>query len=100
VKKTVGLGPDVHHRPIRCPHCGGLVDTSCCFFKDKAPAPGDMTICFLCRELAVYTRKMNLRLPTERELYAIAGDERLRLALRALSKTPPLKRHPKSGVSR
>jgi hypothetical protein len=83
------LGPEVHHRPVRCPHCGSLFDASTCFFEYKAPEPGDMAICFHCHEIAVYTRRMNLRLPTERELYAIAGDERLRMALEVLSRMPP-----------
>jgi hypothetical protein len=32
---------------------------------------------------------MNLRLPTERELYELAGDERLRMLLLALAEEVP-----------
>jgi hypothetical protein len=89
-----GLGPDISHQPIKCPHCGSMVDTSACFFEEKAPKPGNVTICFYCHDIAVYTRKMNLRLPTERELYEIAGDECLRIALTVLSKMTPRKIRP------
>ena len=85
------LGKDCHLPKSNCTNCGAETDGATCVADDRFPSPGDFTICISCGHLMCFTEQLGLREPTDEELVAIAGDDRLILAsamLGAITKKP------------
>lgn len=82
------LKPTIHitwHGAIECLRCGYHLDATSHLSKPISPKPGDLTVCANCHEVMVFTRSMNLRLPTEREVFEMADDDELRRLLQAMA---------------
>jgi hypothetical protein len=62
--------------PVSCWRCEKTTDTTTAAVgEDTAPAPGDVSICFYCGELAVFTgRGLETRQPTDAERAEILAD--------------------------
>jgi hypothetical protein len=67
----------------RCLHCRKIVDGATNINDDKAPTPGDATVCIYCGHLMIFGKAMRLRNPTSEEIHALAGDANL-LTVQAL----------------
>jgi len=75
---TTDLAPD------HCTACGKLCDAATIANADDAvPSPGDVTICFDCGHIMVFTKDMRLRDPTAAECLEIAGDKDILAAQKA-----------------
>lgn len=58
----------------QCPACGENLDTSThAGEEDFEPRPGDLSVCFYCREVSVFTDDLKLRPMTEAEFVASRG---------------------------
>jgi hypothetical protein len=62
-----------------CLSCGIQANaaTSVGYAPNKKPTPGDVTVCFKCGHIMLFGDKLELREPTAKEAYAIAGDKRI-----------------------
>jgi hypothetical protein len=51
-----------------CPTCGKVFDSATCATGNEAPKPGDVTVCFGCGMILVFTEDMGVRpmTPSER----------------------------------
>jgi hypothetical protein len=68
-------GPNLPPSP--CTACGKVSDTATHVGSDIAPSPGDMTICFYCHHLMVFTNNLTQRDLTDDEMIEVAGDPTL-----------------------
>jgi hypothetical protein len=58
-----------------CPTCGYEVDRATCFTEQaSSPSSGDISVCFECGSIAVYTDALSLRSPTEAEVQKLKAD--------------------------
>lgn len=60
-----------------CHGCGYKPDRATDAFGDAVPKAGDVSICLSCGELAVFTKDLTLRPPTEEESKRFNSDERI-----------------------
>ena len=74
---------------LACPHCGRTNEAHAGVDDDQRPEPGDVSICWACRQPSLYT-ETGLRLPTAEEDAEIRSDPNVRQALAAMreSHTP------------
>lgn len=65
--------------PMACPHCGKVNDAQTCITEPGAsPEKGDVSLCFTCAGVAVFTGEgMTVRLPTDEEAAEFAADGRI-----------------------
>ena len=77
-----------------CPSCGKKLNAATHPTEDVTPSPGDVTICFGCQDLLIFTEDLGLRRPTEAEIEAFPLDEisRYQRALRELKSGPASRR--------
>jgi hypothetical protein len=61
----------------QCLYCLARIDSSSPKPGNDAPTPGDgdVTVCFLCGGLMVFTNELKLRLPTPQEFVLLIADE-------------------------
>jgi hypothetical protein len=58
-----------------CVECGKPLDAATFLMDDKVkPNPGDISICFYCGHMTVFTDDMHRRELTPEEIHDIAGD--------------------------
>jgi hypothetical protein len=76
-----------------CPNCGKPLDAAMSTEGDHKPSPGDMTICMDCRHLCAFAEDMRLRELTGDEVVAVAGDQRVLRAMKALGDLERWKQH-------
>lgn len=62
-----------------CPHCGRVNDLHDGPTRDATPGSGDVSICWRCRGLAIYTDG-GVRAPTPVEAAELTADPRIRAA--------------------
>lgn len=67
-----------------CPNCGKQLNAAMSTEGDHKPSPGDITICMDCRHLCAFAEDMNLRELMDDEVVAVAGDQRILRAMKAL----------------
>jgi ssRNA-specific RNase YbeY (16S rRNA maturation enzyme) len=67
-----------------CPNCQKEVDAATPMGTNREPRVGDLAICINCASLLIYTRKMNLRLPNDKEARELNADYRVNLAQTAV----------------
>ena len=58
---------DAYLTPARCPECDYLMELSSNMTGDRAPTPGDWTICINCAAPLIFTETMSVRTTTLRE---------------------------------
>jgi hypothetical protein len=68
---------------MRCTNCGKALDRAAGIDNDAQPEPGDASICIECGHLMVWDENLELRDPTDKEIYELAGDPRIIAAQRA-----------------
>ena len=75
--------------PVICPYCSAHADRQSNFFEDRSPGPseGDISLCFKCGSLAIFSYDMSLREPTPDEYVEFTKDDRVLKLLRAWSKS-------------
>lgn len=73
-------------RELNCPHCGRSNDRHG-GWKGKLPKPGDVGICWKCRELAILTPFLFLRKPSPEEAAELERDPDVRRALAAMTES-------------
>lgn len=70
-----------HLAPQPCPYCAASLEASTNIDDHAAPIrprPGDVTLCFVCAGLLVFTGEaMQVRLPADAELLRFQGDSRI-----------------------
>lgn len=63
--------------PYQCPVCRSRLDAATNLTGKTAPTDGDVSICFDCSSIVVFTADLKLRLPTDDELLVYVKDERI-----------------------
>lgn len=71
---------------IACPHCGRVNEAHEGPTPGAAPAPGDVSICWACRGIGIYTED-GIRLPTPEEDAEIRNEPQLKEALAAIAES-------------
>jgi hypothetical protein len=66
-------------KPAVCPKCEVVLDGAIATFEEATPQPGDVSICAVCGNVALYTPDMQLRKPTRKEAREIAAMLRRKL---------------------
>jgi hypothetical protein len=64
-----------------CPACGHKFDRASNATGQDGPEPGDITLCFGCGVLLVFSEALEVRMPTVEEMRGFRSDERLMEAL-------------------
>lgn len=73
--------------PATCPSCGKANDCHDCTTDPGAtPEPGDVTLCWYCGQLGIYT-EAGIRLPTDDELAELLSDQGVLDAIAAFTVT-------------
>lgn len=72
---------------LACPHCGRVNDVHAGPNPGDMPDAGDVSLCWGCRALAIYTEAGGLRVPTDDELEAIMSADQVKSALAAVSES-------------
>jgi hypothetical protein len=74
---------------LKCPHCGRNHEYHDGSTPDAKPKPGDVSVCWSCRRLGIYTN-FGIRVPTPEEEAEILSDPEVRsvLGLMVESYTP------------
>jgi hypothetical protein len=52
---------DYHISTTPCPHCGHPIDGAAAVASERAPEPGDVTICIYCADILEFDEHMVLR---------------------------------------
>lgn len=84
------IGEETDATGDRCPYCGRANPEHDGPTRDDRPSPGDVSICWGCRQVAVFDDAGRARLPTPDEAAELRADPKVRdmLALLAESYTP------------
>lgn len=75
---------DYATKPSLCPRCGYGLDRCFNTQRERAPKPGDITVCMSCALVMTFTEDMSERALTVDEIQALPGEmktELLRVAL-------------------
>jgi hypothetical protein len=81
-----------HNVPVhRCINCGEVQEAATGINVEDAPGEGDVSICFKCGHIAIFNANMQLRNPTDAEMYELAGDKNIIDAQAALAMMKRLK---------
>jgi hypothetical protein len=69
------------HEPATCPACGHPIDAAGTPEPgdDYVPAPGDVSICFGCGFVLIFTQNLKLRAPTPDEYLSFPPEQRAEL---------------------
>lgn len=71
-------------KPSLCKACGYLLEETTDTSPDKRlPLPGDVSLCFNCGHLQIFSDNLSLRDPTDEEIYDLAGDPEMLRAQKA-----------------
>lgn len=54
--------------PVSCPTCGKNLDAATHPTEDVSPSPGDVTICYGCQDILIFTDELGLRNVTEEDI--------------------------------
>lgn len=65
---------------MKCPHCGREHEYHDGSTPDAKPKPGDVSVCWKCRNFGIYTN-FGIRLPTPEEDAEIRSDPKVRAVL-------------------
>ena len=57
-----------------CPRCGCKIDRSVCPANNDPCAPGDISLCILCGDVAQFDEALRLRSLTDDEIFALPPD--------------------------
>lgn len=71
------LGEKQKIKGSHCPSCNCFLDGASELNGDSKPKPGDITICGICGNVAIYDNQMDIRLPTSDELMELSKDENI-----------------------
>lgn len=71
------LGSENVLKSCACSGCGEVFDRASCVGEDKAPRPGDVTVCIRCGHIMAFANDLSFRELTDAEMRAVAGDKRL-----------------------
>jgi hypothetical protein len=85
---------DFHTKSSRCPNCGRQRDGAIAVNGERAPEPGDVTICMDCAHICVVADDLSLRDPIGEEFADIAGNPDLIRAQKALAAVKAGERKP------
>lgn len=80
----------------KCPVCNYRMDFATEITGDRAPNPGDISLCFGCNTALVFDEQLHSRLPTPDELLTIKGDAKIiraQLTRVGMPGLPPLRKH-------
>ena len=55
-----------------CPYCGHLIDAHST--KDGTPSPGDISICFYCGEVMIFSKYLSLIKCTDKDYFDMDSD--------------------------
>ena len=69
------LGATTRIPASKCPTCGAPLSAATGLEGGRGPKPGDVTQCIRCAELLIFTNKLRLRKPTEKEFLDIQRSE-------------------------
>lgn len=72
--------------PHSCPHCG-RVNELAGGAPDKAPVEGDVSLCWQCGGIAIFTAGGSSRLPTHEEAIEIGQSPEVRAARHAIAES-------------
>lgn len=79
MKRIIVSPNSVRTSAYECPACyASLSAATCAGPEARKPAPGDLTVCFYCATVLVYTEN-DLRLVTEDDLEGLTAENRTRL---------------------
>lgn len=70
-------------KELRCPYCGRINDRHGSVHDDVEPAPGDLDVCWSCRQIAAFTDDLDLRTLEGEELRVAYRNNEVRAALQA-----------------
>lgn len=68
-----------------CLNCGHRLDGASGLNSDNKPRPGDWSVCIQCGSVAVFDRKLRLRLLTDNERNEIVNDPRILVSQMAVA---------------
>jgi hypothetical protein len=61
----------------KCPRCGYKLDATTSTSGDQKPEPGDLSLCFECGQISVFTENDGMRVPTKDEELELSVDPRV-----------------------
>ena len=75
------------NKACRCLSCSVPIDAAMGVREGRGPQPGDVTICIECGHIMAFAHDLTMRILTDKEMLAVAGDRDIIRAQRQIAET-------------